>query len=330
MDHRIPEDQGELTAATLERADSSRMPRERLGIRVSAFFYRHPRVRVALLLAVPLTWLAVVYLGSLIALLIQSFYRLDSFTGTVQHKLSLETWRSVFSDFTLQTVLRTAGMAAVVTVTAVVIAFPLAYYIAKIARPRTKTWLYVAVLLPLWASYLVRVYSWRLILSEEGVMHWFIDRLHLTGALDVVLRQHELGGATLLTSTFGQWMVFVYIWLPFMILPIEAALERVPSSLVDASGDLGAKPRTTFRKVTWPLAVPGVVAGSIFTFSLTLGDYIIPTLVGPGRPTIGSAIYEFQGTAGNLPMAAAYAVIPIVIMGVYLTVARRTGAFEAL
>jgi putative spermidine/putrescine transport system permease protein len=316
--------------AALTPPDSSRPSRERLGIRVSAFFYRHPRLRVAMFLALPLTWLAVVYLGSLVALLLQSFYRLDSFTGTVQHKLSLDTWREVFSDFTLQTVLRTAGMAVAVTIAAIVIAFPIAYFIAKVARPRTKTWLYVAVLLPLWASYLVRVYSWRLILAQEGVMTWFLERLHLTGALDVILRQHELGGATLLTSTFGQWMVFVYIWLPFMILPIEAALERVPSSFVEASSDLGAKPRTTFRKVTWPLAVPGVVAGSIFTFSLTLGDYIIPTLVGPGRPTIGSAIYEFQGTAGNLPMAAAYAVIPIVIMGVYLTIARRTGAFEAL
>jgi putative spermidine/putrescine transport system permease protein len=314
---------------------TSRVPRERLGIRVSAFFFRHPRLRIALLLALPLAWLAVVYLGSLVALLIQSFYKLDDFTGTVQHKLTLDTWRSVFSRFTLETVLRTAGMATAVTLAAIVIAFPLAYYIAKTARPRTKTWLYIAVLLPLWASYLVRVYSWRLILSEEGVMMWFLRHLHLTGALDVILRQHELGGASLLTSTFGQWMVFVYIWLPFMILPIEAALERVPSSLEEASGDLGAKPRTTFRKVTWPLAVPGVIAGSIFTFSLTLGDYIIPSLVGPGRPTIGSAIFEFQGTAGNLPMAAAYAVIPIAIMGVYLTIvyltiARRTGAFEAL
>jgi putative spermidine/putrescine transport system permease protein len=304
--------------------------RERLGIRVSAFFYRHPRLRVGVLLALPVAWLAVVYLGSLLALLLQSFYRLDDFTGTVEHKLSLDTWRSVFTDFTLQTVLRTAGMAAAVTVAAIVIAFPLAFYIAKVARPRTKTWLYVAVLLPLWASYLVRVYSWRLILAQEGVMMWFLERLHLTGALDVVLRQHEIGGASLLTSTVGQWMVFVYIWLPFMILPIEAALERVPPSLLEASSDLGARPRRTFWKVTWPLAIPGVVAGSIFTFSLTLGDYIIPSLVGPGRPTIGSAIYESQGTAGNLPLAAAYAVIPIAIMGVYLTVARRTGAFEAL
>lgn len=306
------------------------MPRERLGIRVSAFFYRHPRLRIGLLLALPLTWLAVVYLGSLVALLLQSFYKLDDFSGTVRHDFTLETWRSVFSRFTLATVLRTAGMATAVTLTAIVIAFPIAYYVAKVARPRTQSLLYVAVLLPLWASYLVRVYSWRLILSEEGVVMWFVRHLHLSGALDVILRRHELGGASLLTSTFGQWMVFVYIWLPFMILPIVAALERVPSSLVEASGDLGAKPRTTFRKVTWPLAIPGVVAGSIFTFSLTLGDFIIPGLVGAGRPTIGSAIYEFQGTAGNLPMAAAYAVIPIAIMGVYLTIARRSGAFEAL
>ncbi len=319
-----------MTVTTAPGANPAARPKERLGIKVSAFFYRHPRVRVAVFLALPLAWLVVVYLGSLAALLLQSFYRLDDFTGTVRHKLSLHTWSQVFDSFTLQTTLRTAAMAAAVTIAAVVIAFPLAYYIARVARPRTKTWLYVAVLLPLWASYLVRVYSWRLILAKEGVMMWFIDNLHLAGALNFVLRQNEIGGATLATSTFGQWMVFVYIWLPFMILPIEAALERVPSSLLEASDDLGAQPRTTFRRVTWPLALPGVVAGSIFTFSLTLGDYIIPSIIGSGRPTIGSAIYTFQGTAGNLPLAAAWTVIPIVVMGIYLTIARRTGAFEAL
>jgi putative spermidine/putrescine transport system permease protein len=319
-----------MTVTTPDRPALPARNKERVGIRVSAFFYRHPRVRVAVFLALPLAWLLVVYVGSLAALLLQSFYRLDDFTGTVQEELSLHTWGELWDSFTLQTALRTAGMAAAVTIAAIVVAFPLAYYIAKVARPRTKTWLYVAVLMPLWASYLVRVYSWRLILAKEGVLMWFVDKLHLTGALDFVLRQNEIGGATLLNSTFGQWMVFVYIWLPFMILPIEAALERVPSSLLEASDDLGARPRTTFRRVTWPLAIPGVVAGSIFTFSLTLGDYIIPSLVGPGRPTIGSAIYNFQGTAGNLPLAAAWTVIPIVVMGIYLTIARRTGAFEAL
>jgi len=319
-----------MTVTTSEHRAPPARPKERLGIRVSAFFYRHPRVRVAVFLALPLAWLLVVYVGSLAALLLQSFYRLDDFTGTVQHKLSLHTWGQLWDSFTLQTALRTAAMAAAVTIAAIVVAFPLAYYIARVARPRTKTWLYVAVLMPLWASYLVRVYSWRLILAKEGVLMWFIDHLHLTGALNALLRQHEIGGATLVTSTLGQWMVFVYIWLPFMILPIEAALERVPSSLLEASEDLGAQPRTTFRRVTWPLAVPGVVAGSIFTFSLTLGDYIIPSLVGTGRPTIGSAIYSYQGTAGNLPLAAAWTVIPIVVMGIYLTIARRTGAFEAL
>jgi putative spermidine/putrescine transport system permease protein len=319
-----------MTVTTSDRPAPPARRKERLGIRVSAFFYRHPRVRVAVFLALPLAWLAVVYLGSLAALILQSFYRLDDFTGTVQHKLSLHTWGELWDSFTLQTALRTAAMAAAVTIAAIVVAFPLAYYIAKVARPRTKTWLYVAVLMPLWASYLVRVYSWRLILAKEGVLMWFVDNLHLTGALNFILRQNEIGGATLLNSAFGQWMVFVYIWLPFMILPIEAALERVPPSLLEASDDLGARPRTTFRRVTWPLAVPGVVAGSIFTFSLTLGDYIIPSLVGPGRPTIGSAIYNFQGTAGNLPLAAAWTVIPIVVMGIYLTIARRTGAFEAL
>jgi putative spermidine/putrescine transport system permease protein len=319
-----------MTVTTSERPGVAARRKERLGIRVSAFFYRHPRVRVAAFLVLPLAWLLVVYVGSLAALLLQSFYRLDDFTGTVREEISLHTWSQLWDSFTLQTALRTAAMAAAVTIAAIVVAFPIAYYIAKVARPRTKTWLYVAVLLPLWASYLVRVYSWRLILAREGVMMWFVDNLHLTGALDFILRQNEIGGPSLLNSTFGQWMVFVYIWLPFMILPIEAALERVPGSLLEASDDLGAKPRTTFRRVTWPLAVPGVVAGSIFTFSLTLGDYIIPSLVGPGRPTIGSAIYTFQGTAGNLPLAAAWTVIPIVVMGIYLTIARRTGAFEAL
>src|SRR4029079_4263598 len=208
-----------MTVTTSDRPALPARPKERLGIRVSAFFYRHPRVRVAVFLALPLAWLVVVYLGSLAALILQSFYRLDDFTGTVQHKLSLHTWGQLWDSFTLQTALRTAAMAAAVTIAAIVVAFPLAYYIAKVARPATQAWLYVAVLMPLWASYLVRVYSWRLILAKEGVMMWFIDRLHLTAARDVVLRQHNLGGATLLTSTFGQWMVFVYIWLPFMILP---------------------------------------------------------------------------------------------------------------
>jgi putative spermidine/putrescine transport system permease protein len=184
--------------------------------------------------------------------------------------------------------------------------------------------------MPLWASYIVRVYSWRQILSAEGVLPWFADKLGLGFLLDAVLDLPGVGGPDLNSAFAGQFMVFVYIWLPYMILPIQAALERVPRTYLDASADLGARPATTFRTVTWPLAIPGVVAGSIFTFSLTLGDYIIPTLVGPSKPSIGLSIYQFQGVAGNLPLAAAYTVIPIIIMAVYLLIARRAGAFEAL
>ncbi len=305
-------------------------PPRTLGHRISAFFYRHPRLKLALTLAPPLLWLGVVYVGSLVALVWQSFYRLDDFTGVVDETLTLDTWRKLMTATTRDTVIRTASMAAAVTVGCAVVAYPLAYFVARRATPRVKTLLYLGVILPLWASYIVRVYAWRNILSTEGVLYWFADHLALTWLVDAVVDAPYIGGATLSDSWAGQWMVFVYIWLPYMILPIQAALERVPTSYLDASSDLGARPAATFRTVTWPLALPGVVAGSIFTFSLTLGDYIIPTLVGPSKPTIGRAIYQFQGTGGDLPLAAAYTVIPIVIMGVYLLLARRSGAFDAL
>jgi len=298
--------------------------------RLSAFMYRHPWVKVAILLTPPLLWLVVFYLGSLSALLWQSFYRLDDFTGQIDETVSLDTWKSLFTPANRDVVLRTAGMAAAVTVGAVCVAFPLAYYMARYARPRVKAVLFVAVMLPLWSSYLVRVYSWKLILAKEGVLSWFVDHLGLTAGLDAVLRLPAIGGPSLAVSSLGQWMVFLYIWLPYMILPVEAALERVPPSFVEASADLGAGPRLTFRRVIWPLAFPGVVAGSIFTFSLTLGDYIIPTIIGDSSPSIGGSIYVLQGTAGNLPLAAAFAVIPIVIMAVYLLLARRLGALGAL
>ena len=184
--------------------------------------------------------------------------------------------------------------------------------------------------MPLWSSYIVRVLSWRQILNSAGVLTWFADRLGLTWVIDAVLDAPVIGGADLTTSFAGQYLVFLYIWLPYMILPVQVALERVPTSVLEASSDLGAKPFATFRHITWPLGLPGIVAGSIFTFALTLGDYIIPQLVGPSKPTIGLAIYQFQGVAGNLPLAAAYTAIPMVIMAVYLVVARRLGAFEAL
>lgn len=301
-----------------------------VGHRVSAFFYRHPRVKVALLLALPLAWFLVFYLGSLASLLWQSFYRLDDFSGTVDETLSLDTWKDLFTAAHRDVVLRTVAMASAVTIACVALAYPVAYYMAKRATARAKAVLFVLVMLPLWSSYLVRVYSWKLILAQEGVLSWFIDHLGLTFALDWVLDRPAIGGSSLSVSPLGQWMVFVYIWLPYMILPVAAALERVPTSMEDASSDLGAHPRTTFRKVVWPLAVPGVVAGSIFTFSLTLGDYIIPTVIGNSSPSIGESIYSYQGAAGNLPLAAAFAVVPIAIMVVYLAVARRFGAFDAL
>jgi putative spermidine/putrescine transport system permease protein len=301
-----------------------------LGHRVSSFFYRHPRLRLALVLSVPLTWFIVIYLGSLGALLLTSFHSLDSFSGTVDTTLTLDTWRSLWSAITRDIVMRTVIMAALVTVGAAMIALPVGYFMARVATPRAKALLFVLVLMPLWSSYIVRVLSWRQILNAQGVITWFTDLLGLTWLVDAVLRAPLIGGADLTTSFAGQYVVFLYIWLPYMILPVQAALERVPPSVLEASSDLGARPLTTFRRVTWPLGLPGIVAGSIFTFSLTLGDYIIPQLVGPSKPTIGLAIYQFQGVAGNLPLAAAYTAIPMAIMAVYLTVARRLGAFEAL
>ncbi len=301
-----------------------------LGHRISSFFYRHPRVRLGLVLALPLTWFVVIYLGSLAALLVQSFYSLDSFSGTIDETLTLDTWRSMWNAVTRDIVVRTVVMAALVTIGAAAVALPVGYFMAKVASPRAKAVLFIAVLMPLWSSYIVRVLSWRQILNSEGVVIWFAERLRLEWVIDAVLDAPVIGGADLTTSFAGQYVVFLYIWLPYMILPVQAALERVPASVIEASGDLGARPLTTFRQVIWPLGLPGIVAGSIFTFSLTLGDYIIPQLVGPSKPTIGLAIYQFQGVAGNLPLAAAYTAIPMVIMAIYLTIARRLGAFEAL
>jgi putative spermidine/putrescine transport system permease protein len=221
-------------------------------------------------------------------------------------------------------------MSIAVTMACGLIAFPIAYYMVRYAGLRMKGLLYLGVMLPLWSSYLVRVYAWKLILAKEGILNWFARELHLTWLLDAVLATPVVGGPSLSTSYLGTFIVFTYIWLPFMILPVVAALERVPSSVIEASGDLGAHPGQTFRKVIFPLAFPGVVAGSIFTFSLTLGDYIIPSIIGKSTPFLGETVYRLQGTAGNIPLAAAFAVVPIVIMAVYLSIAKRLGAFDAL
>ena len=298
--------------------------------RISTFLYMRPSLLLALLLGPPLLWLGVVYLGSLFTLLINSFFRLDDFTGQIVREFTLSTYGQLFTAANLDIVTRTAGMAAAVTVAAGLIAFPIAYYIARYASPRGKAVLYLAVVLPLWSSYLVRVYSWRLILSKEGIISWVFNSLGLGGLLDTILNLPIIGGASLTASALGMFLVFLYIWLPYMILPIQTALERVPKSLLEASGDLGARPGQTFWHVILPLAFPGVVAGSIFTFSLTLGDYIIPSVIGDSSFFIGMAVYSHQGTSGNIPLAAAFTVVPMVIMGVYLLLARRLGAFDAL
>lgn len=303
-----------------------RLPHHRLG----AALYQRRRLRLALLLALPVLWLVGVYGGSLISLLIQSFYRLDPFAGTIDRGLTLDTWRQVFTDANMAVALRTIVMASAVTLASVALGFPLAYYIARYTAGKTKAALVLAVLIPLWSSYLVRVYAWKLILAAEGIVNWFFELFAMEGVLDAILRLPVIGGPSLSTSYLGQFLVFLYIWLPYMVLPIQASVERVPRSLLEASADLGAEPLATFRKVIWPLAVPGVAAGSIFTFSLTLGDYIIPTVIGNSSPFIGLAIYSQQGVAGNLPLAAALAFIPILVMGLYLTGARKLGAFEAL
>lgn len=298
--------------------------------RLSSWFHRHPNLKLILLLSPGLAWLGVFYLGSLGALLIQSFYRLEEFTGTVVKEFGLSSYRELLSDSNVDIILRTTTMAAAVTLACGAIAFPIAYYTARVASSRMKTLLVLSVLMPLWSSYLVRVYSWKLILAKEGIAAWFIERLGLTGVLDWVLSVPVIGGPSLSQSYLGMWVVFVYTWLPYMILPLAAALERVPRSFLDASSDLGAAPQTTFRRVTLPLVLPGLVAGSIFTFSLTLGDFIIPAIIGNSSFFIGAAVYLHQGIAGNLPLAAAFTVVPMTIMGIYLLGAKKAGAFEAL
>ncbi len=318
-----------MTAQTLA-APPSRAPGASVLQRISTWLYRHPRLTLAILLAPPLSWLGIVYLGSLLALLAQSFFYLDGFTGLIVREFSLRTYGELLTAANLDIILRTTLMATLVTLACATIGFPIAYYMARYAGPRLKPLMYLGVMLPLWSSYLVRVYSWKLILAKEGIVTWIFAKLHLLWLLDAILSIPVIGGPSLSTAYIGTFIVFVYIWLPYMILPIEAAIERVPRSVIEASADLGAHPRDTFRHVVLPLAIPGVVAGSIFTFSLTLGDYIIPGIIGSSRPFIGQAVFSHQGTAGNIPLAAALSVVPIVIIAVYLRIAKRLGAFDAL
>jgi putative spermidine/putrescine transport system permease protein len=285
---------------------------------------------LALLLVPPLIWFLLVYIGSLITLLINSFFSLDSFTGQIVREFTLRTYAKLFEPSNLQIFGRTTLMAAAVTIACALLAFPLSYYMARFTSPRMKTFLYLAVTLPLWSSYVVRVYSWKLILAQEGIVSWFANLVHLDRILAWYLSLPVVGGPSLSISYTGVFLVFVYIWLPYMIIPIQTALERVPKSLIEASGDLGAKPQQTFWNVILPLAFPGVIAGSIFTFSLTLGDFIVPQLFGSSAYTIGRAVLSFQGTSNNIPLAAAFTMGPILIMIVYLLIARKLGAFDAL
>ena len=306
-------------------------PREgRLTDAVSDVFFARPRVFTLLLLLPPLLWIGIVYVGSLFALLLQSFYSLDDFSGLIVHQFTLSTYAQLLEEANVQIILRTLCMSALVTVACSVIAFPIAYYAARYARGWTKALFYLAVMMPLWSSYLVKVYAWKLILAKEGIVTWIAEGLHLSWALNGLLTFPIIGGPSLSFSYIGTFLVFVYVWIPYMILPIQAALERVPVNYIEASADLGAEPGQTFRTVIFPLALPGIIAGSIFTFSLTLGDYIIPQIVGNSRLMIGQAVYTLQGTAGNIPLAAAFTVVPMVIMGFYLWMAKRMGAFDVL
>jgi putative spermidine/putrescine transport system permease protein len=298
--------------------------------RLFAALHRRPVLGVLLLAALPAAWLGVVYLGSLFALLVQSFFHLDGFTGLVVRQPSLATWRDLLTRPHLEIILRTVSMAAAVTVAAGALAFPLAYYMARYASPRARAALTLAVIMPLWSSYLVRVYFWKLILAKEGVVSWVCEQVGLTPTLELLLSLPGIGGPSLSVSPIGTFVAFVYVWLPYMILPVAAALERIPRSLLEASADLGARPFATFRHVVLPLALPGLVAGSIFTFSLTMGDFVVPGALGDSSLYLGQAVLAYQGTAGNIPLAAAFTVVPMVVMAFYLTAARRTGAFDAL
>jgi putative spermidine/putrescine transport system permease protein len=282
--------------------------------RLAGALHRRGRIRLGLLLAGPIGWLVIAYIGSLVILLLNAFWSRDPFTGLVIRDLTLENFSEIAANPLYRTVtLRTVAMAAVVTLTCVILAFPIAYYMARIASPRVRALLAVAVLMPLWASYLIKAYTWRLILSEEGVMNWFLAPLGLSGPG---------------FGEVGLWLVFTYLWLPYMILPVYAGLERIPGSLLEASADLGGRNWMTFRRVVLPLVIPAVAAGSIFTFSLTLGDYIAPSLI-TSTQFIGNLILSNFGVP-DLPLAAALSLIPLGIMVIYLVIARRFGAFEAL
>lgn len=305
-------------------------PPASLRRRLSDGLYTRRGLLLLALLAPPLLWFGVIYLGALFALLANAFFGLDDFTGQVVREFTLKNFVEMTDRANVDVVVRTVAMAVAVTLACIVLAWPLAYYMARHATGAQKAALYIAVMLPLWSSYLVRLYAWKLLLAKEGAISWLAQQTHTTWLLDALLATPGLGGPSLSFSTFGTFVVFVYMWLPFMVLPIQAAIERIPGSMLEASGDLGAPPRTTLRRIVLPLAMPGIAAGSIFTFSLTLGDYIIPQVIGDSTLYIGQVVYRQQGVAGNVPFAAAFSLVPIVVIGVYLWIAKRLGAFDAL
>jgi putative spermidine/putrescine transport system permease protein len=287
--------------------------------RASAALWRRAWLRATLTLSPPLAWFVVIYLASLAVMLLTAFWTVNTFTNNLEHQFSLSNFSALSASPIPDIIGRTVVLAALVTLTDAILAFPFAYFMARVATRRARNALFVAILLPLWASYLARVYSWIVILTKDGTLDWTTQHL-------------GLGEPNIAYTKVAMWIVFSYLWLPFMILPIYSALERIPDSFIEASADLGARHSRTFRSVVLPLALPGVVAGSIFTFSLTLGDYITPLLIGSGSGTnlIGNVIYDNIGLANNLPFAAALAFVPIVIMIGYLLGARALGAFEAM
>jgi putative spermidine/putrescine transport system permease protein len=287
-------------------------------LRFTGIFWRHRWAKALLLLAPPLLAFLLVYIASLVALFVSSFWTVNPLTTEIQHVWNVGNYKELWDSSVFRTVtIRTVSIAAAVTLADAVLAFPLGYFMARIAGRRSRAFFFVGVLLPLWSSYLVRVYIWRLILDDNGVLNWS-------------LRKVGLPAANIGYTNWAVWLIFTYVWLPFMILPVYSALERVPESFLEASHDLGAGGWTTFRRVLLPLVLPGVVAGSIFTFSLTLGDYVTPLLAGgTSSQFIGNVVYSQIGS-GDVPSAAAFAAVPLAVMGVYLLIARKLGAFEAL
>jgi putative spermidine/putrescine transport system permease protein len=299
------------TRATVSDRPASRSP----GRRTAAFFFHHPRAGLAALLAGPVGWLAVAYLGSLALLFVAALWSLDPFTAEIVHEYSLDNFRLLWeTEVYRQIALRTIGIAAAVTVTDALLALPIAFYMAKVASRRTRALLVVLILMPLWTSYLVKVYAWRIMLAENGFVNWLLEPFGLEGP--------GYGNVAV-------WLVMSYLWLPYMVLPVYAGFERIPDSLLEASSDLGGKAWTTLRRVVLPIVFPAIVAGSIFTFSLTMGDFITPQLLSSTQ-FIANVVYVNVGVANNLPLAAAFATVPVVVMIAYLLVARRLGAFESL